>query len=155
MRAIERPNLMLRIQRELRALDAGFDRLDAAAARALQISRSDLRAIELVSRQGRLRAGILGRRLALTSGAITILLDRMGRRGFLRCAEDSDDRRRVIVHATREGDRRLDALLGGFRREWARSLARRSRDELDVIEEFLAGARDLVDRAHDHIESGR
>jgi DNA-binding MarR family transcriptional regulator len=143
---------MLRIQRELRAFDASFDRLDAAAACELRIGRNDLRAIELVSRQGRLPAGILARRLALTSGAMTSLLDRMGRRGFLRCTEDPDDRRRVIVHVTGEGRRRLDALLGGSRRERARSLAGRSLDELQVIEDFLIDARQVAERARHRLE---
>ena len=152
MRRTERLNVMLRIFRALRAFDTSLDQLDDASASALRVGRTDLRALVLVSRHGRLGAGRVARALGLTSGAFTTLLDRMERRGLLRRVRDTQDRRRVMVYMTGEGRRCESDLFERFRREAARSLGRRSIRELERIEEFLLSARLVADQERSRIE---
>src|SRR5947208_1662327 len=53
-------------------------------------------------------AGRLGDELALTSGAVTALVDRLERSGNLRRLRDQGDRRRVILENTPEGHHLVD-----------------------------------------------
>ncbi len=77
---------------ELRALDRSLDLLDEGVAESFGIKRSDLRAMELVSRDGGLTAGLLATGLGVTTGAVTGLIDRMERMGYFRRQDDPDDR---------------------------------------------------------------
>ena len=69
---------------ELRALDASLDFLDEGVAESFGIKRSDLRAIEVVSRRGRLTAGQLaeelGTRMRMVSSDCLQRHSRMRRR---------------------------------------------------------------------------
>ena len=155
MSASPRPNLMLRIRRDLRAFDASLDQLDEAVAARLAIGRSDLRAMELVSRHGRLGPAALAKRLALTTGAVTTLVDRLESNGLLRREPDPEDRRRVVLRVTKEGATRERELFGQLGLEVARWLSRRPTRDLEAIADFLDAARSLADSARARIEGGR
>ena len=81
----------------MRALGAALDRFDEAAGQALGLGRSDLRALNLLE-DAPLSAGELGDRLGLTSGSVTVLVDRLIRAGFVRRRPGAADRRTVYVH---------------------------------------------------------
>lgn len=80
----------------VRALQAALDDFDDAAARALGIGRSDLRALNLLE-HGPLPAGTLAGRLGLSSGATTALVDRLVTAGWVRRQAAPDDARKVLV----------------------------------------------------------
>ena len=83
--------------RAVRALGAALDGFDEAAGRALGLGRSDLRALNLLE-HGPLSAGELGVRLGLTSGSVTVLVDRLIKAGFVTRQPGATDRRIVHVH---------------------------------------------------------
>src|SRR5690606_7665224 len=56
---------------------------------------------------GPLRVGDLGRRIALSSGAMTGLVDRLVGAGLVMRASDPDDGRRVLLHLTPEAHERM------------------------------------------------
>jgi DNA-binding MarR family transcriptional regulator len=72
----------------------------AAARYGLGIS--EMKALDVVMREGPQTAGALAVRLHLTTGAITGVIDRLERRGIARRREDPSDRRRVVVEADLE-----------------------------------------------------
>lgn len=82
-----------------RALHAAYDRFDHAVAERLGMSRNDLRCLNLLE-HGPLGPGEIGRRLGLSSGAVTALVDRLEAGGFARRSADPNDRRAVRVEAT-------------------------------------------------------
>jgi MarR family transcriptional regulator, organic hydroperoxide resistance regulator len=69
----------------------------AAAKYGLGIT--DMKALSALLQEGAMTAGQLARRLSLTSGAVTNLIDRLERHDFVRRVADTKDRRRVIVRA--------------------------------------------------------
>lgn len=81
----------------VRQLGTALDRFDEAAARALGVGRSDLRALNLLE-HGPLAAGELGDRLGLTSGSVTVLVDRLAKAGFVTRQPGQTDRRTVHIH---------------------------------------------------------
>src|SRR5438876_108001 len=68
-----------------------------AAAAKLGLGITDTKTISVLLQEGAMTAGQLGRRLSLTSGAVTNVIDRLERRGIVQRASDAKDRRKVIV----------------------------------------------------------
>src|SRR5215813_713559 len=68
-----------------------------AVADRLGLNLTDHKCVDLLLLHGPLTAGELASMTALTTGAITAALDRLGRAGFVRREADPGDRRRVVV----------------------------------------------------------
>jgi len=138
---------------ELRALDATLDLLDEGAAGSFGIKRGDLRAMELVSRGGRLTAGQLAVGLGITTGAVTGVIDRMERMGYFQRQDDPSDRRKVVVLLTpkaKAGERRAFEGLG---RDVEKMLSTYRVDDLAVIADFLRRTRSIVEKRAARIRS--
>ena len=72
----------------------------AAAHYGLGIT--EMKALDILVREGPRTAGQLAAALNLTSGAITGVVDRLERRGMARRSSDAGDRRRVVIEADHE-----------------------------------------------------
>jgi len=141
------PDVALR----MRAFDASLDLLDHAVAESFGISRTDLRAMELVSRMGPASCGQLAAALGLTTGSVTALIDRMERAGFLRRTRTTGDRRKVLVALTPMGRERERRVFEPLQREMLQTLSRHSPTELRLIAQFLDTARSVSGRARTRI----
>src|SRR5260370_26929507 len=131
---------------ELRALDRSLDLLDEGVAESFGIKRSDLRAMELVSRDGGLTAGLLATGLGVTTGAVTGLIDRMERMGYFRRQDDPDDRRKVVVVLTPRAQLRERRAFERLGRETEQMLSSYGTDDLALIADFLRRVRAIVDQ---------
>lgn len=69
------------------------------AAASYGLGVSDMKALDLLVRNGPQTAGQLGAALNLTSGAVTGIADRLIARGFAGRENDPADRRRVLISA--------------------------------------------------------
>jgi DNA-binding MarR family transcriptional regulator len=76
------------------------DRMRAALARHARISETDLDALEHLEADGPLTQRDLGDRLCLTSGAVTMLVDRLEHAGWVRRRPHPDDRRYTLIELT-------------------------------------------------------
>ena len=77
-----------------------------AVAEAVGLNPTDLEALDLLLREGAMTAGKLAELTRLTTGAITGVIDRLERRGYVRRVPDPTDRRRVIVRVDVDAVRR-------------------------------------------------
>jgi DNA-binding MarR family transcriptional regulator len=109
------------------------DAMDAAAAAYLAIHRTDLGLLDTLQMGGRLGAGELAQRAALSPAAVTAALDRLEDAGYVRRVRDDQDRRRVFVEATdrvvKDAQRvygplaaRSEELLGDFTDDQLRAM---------------------------------
>jgi DNA-binding MarR family transcriptional regulator len=92
----------------LRELSSQLDRLDEAAAAHYGLSRTDMRALDILGREGPLAPTDLAHRVGFTTGGITTVIDRLERAGYVVRRPDESDRRRLLIEvtdATRERDR--------------------------------------------------
>jgi DNA-binding MarR family transcriptional regulator len=104
-------------------------------ATRLGLTVSDMECVDFLMDTGSATAGELAERTNLTTGAITSMIRRLARAGYVTATRDPADRRRVIVTlvpARLEHGRQLyasfgqqvDRLLAGYRTEEIEFLAR-------------------------------
>jgi DNA-binding MarR family transcriptional regulator len=117
---------------------------EEALADHLGMNVTDLRAFEHVVGDPGLTAGRLADLSGLTTGAVTGVLDRLERSGYVERRADPGDRRSVTIHpvAARVGD--LEAARAAGNRELDRLLARQSPKQRTAILEFLGAANAVV-----------
>src|SRR4051812_9272372 len=101
--------------------DAAFDNL---AAQRLGVNSTDLLCLNAVENAGGLTAGELAREAALTTGAVTGVVDRLERAGLARRVPDPGDRRRVRIEVTPKFYDRAGEIWGPLRADWDATLAR-------------------------------
>jgi DNA-binding MarR family transcriptional regulator len=126
------------IVRRLPAWLNAVDAVNEQAARQVGVGVSDLACMHELIVDGPLAAGELARRLRLSTGAITHLVDRLVRAGLVTRVRDEDDRRRVLVQVDSAA---RDGLLGayaGLDRQIRHTLTKFDTTELAVIDRFVA-----------------
>lgn len=70
---------------------------------ALEMCGSDFAVLEALLHKGPLPVNEIGKKILLTSGSITVAVDRLEKRGLVQRRAHGTDRRARIVHLTREG----------------------------------------------------
>ena len=128
----------------LRALSTEIDRLDQAAADRYGLNRTDMRALDIVSRATPLAPTDLARMLGLTTGGVTTVLDRLERAGYVRRRPAVGDRRRLVVETTQATAARDAEVFGALIRQTSDLLAGYTDDQLLVIDDFLTRTRQLT-----------
>ncbi|HVW93370.1 MAG TPA: MarR family transcriptional regulator, partial [Devosia sp.] len=101
-----------RIINAVRANQTADDLFDESVTEFLGVSRSDGRCLDIVDRLGRCTAGRLAAESGLTTGAVTALVDRLERLGYLTRTRDTEDRRKVWIEVT-DRTRDFNRLLFG------------------------------------------
>jgi DNA-binding MarR family transcriptional regulator len=91
-----------------------YDRFEDAAAEYFGVNRTAMRCMDVLDRAGQLTAGEIARQTGLTSGAVTALLDRLERAGWVRRLRDATDRRRIQVELTEKARQGAAEVYGPF-----------------------------------------
>ncbi len=114
---------------------------DAVATR-LGLGATDHKCLDIALRwtDGPLTAGRLAEETGLTTGAITGVLDRLERGGFIRREKDPNDRRQVLVRVVPEALRSVEAIFDEYRTAWEELTARYDADQLALIADYLQRA---------------
>src|SRR5436190_4587754 len=138
--------LRVGLTEQVQAYQASVDAFDEAAARWLRVTRTDLRCLEILARDGTASPATLGPTLGLTSGGVTAMLVRLEREGFLRRVPDPADRRRVTVQVTDRTLEFAEQFYGPVARDGAELISGYSAAELGLLVGFLRAARELQER---------
>src|SRR5512140_139713 len=106
---------------------------DEALAERLGLNPTDLRCLEQVIGEPGLTPGRLAELAGLTSGAITGVLDRLERGGFVTRHPDPADRRRITVEPVAERATEVRTAVTPLDAAIVATLARYSDDQLSTI----------------------
>jgi DNA-binding MarR family transcriptional regulator len=107
--------------------------------RLLGVSAVERKCLDLVSR-GPVTAGAIAQHTGLTTGAVTGLVDRLEKAGYVQRAADPSDRRRVTI-SMRPNTRRdevMAAVFGPLRQDMAEITGRYDAKEASAIADFLS-----------------
>ncbi|MFI0424069.1 MarR family winged helix-turn-helix transcriptional regulator [Spongiactinospora sp. 9N601] len=133
-----------RIALAMTDLAGAMGRLNDLVAQRIGVGTSDLLCLHTLGREGSSTAGTLSARLGRTTGAITQMIDRLERAGYVRRKPDPEDRRRVVVEAVPESLGKIAALYVGVDARSRRLMSRFTAEQLDVIHVFLNESRQIM-----------
>lgn len=131
-------------------------RFDAMIARRLDAPPAEFKAMDHLHQAGALTPGELGDRLALTSGAVTALVDRLERLGWAEREPHPTDRRSTVVRKSPTSDEVVGPIYGPFAADIAKAARRLSSAEREAAIGFLEQAAEVARRHADlHRDAGR
>jgi DNA-binding MarR family transcriptional regulator len=142
----DRQKLFRELADEVRAGQRATDAVDEAVGEVLGINRTDGKVIDILDQRGRMSAGELARHSGLTTGAVTAVIDRLERAGYVRRVADPADRRRVLVELTPQLKETLEELMGPLGEAGRPLLERYSHDQLELLIEFTRISREVQER---------
>ena len=96
-RAKSRAELMQDLEHAMRKVSSQGAMFAKMVADRAGISSADMDCIDFVNVEGRMTAGRLAELTGLTTGAITGVVDRLEKAGFVRRERDESDRRKVFI----------------------------------------------------------
>lgn len=147
----QKADLIAETMAAMRAFQTAVDEVDEQVARRAGINRTDLRCLDDLTREDSLSAGELAARTGLTTGAMTLVIDRLEEAGLVRRIRDSADRRRVRVQATAKARRLIGGLYGELGEVARKRLEAMPVSELRVVSAFLERARELNEAHAEHL----
>jgi DNA-binding MarR family transcriptional regulator len=134
--------LSYQLGRELSARTIMFH---SAVAEKMGLSITEHKALDMLSRQGPLTAGQLAEVTGLTTGAITGMVDRLGKAGFVRRVADVSDRRKIRVEAVVEKYEAMAGVFASLGQAMDKLLEGYSNKELETIHDFMSKLPPLMD----------
>ena len=118
-------------------------------ASRLGLNSTDLECLGHIGDGDAVTAGDLAKATGLTTGAITGVVDRLARAGFVSRERDEADRRKVYVRARIDGLAKAAPFFEPMRRHTSEALAAYNDAELEFLRRFLerslAAARAAMD----------
>lgn len=88
------------LDQRLRRVSTAIDGLDQRAAQRLGVNRTDLRLLDLLAQMGPQSLAQLGRAQGLSSGGMTVAIDRLSELGYVTRRPHPQDRRTLLVELT-------------------------------------------------------
>lgn len=121
-------------------------RYAAATAKRMGLEASELSALEHLQAAGPMALGQLGERLSMSPGAVTALVDRLEKKGYVERLPNPKDRRSALVRETEAG--LMDSLehLWPYIEEMKGIEGRFSEEERAIIARFLTAATEATHR---------
>ncbi len=141
----ERARVIREISDRLRSTTQRAAEMNHAAAGVIGVNPTDLQCIQLLQR-GPLTAGELARRTGLTTAAVTTVVDRLERSGFVIRTRDTADRRRVVVEL--QVERASAAIAPVFLpvvSAWRDLMGAYDVRDLQLIADFLSQVEEAID----------
>ena len=125
---------------------SGVIRYAAATAKRMGLEASELSALEHLQAAGSMTLGQLGKRLSMSPGAVTALVDRLEKKGYVERLANLKDRRSALVRETESG--LMDSLehLWPYIEEMKDIEGRFSEEEREIIARFLSAATEATHR---------
>ncbi|MEU6586098.1 MarR family transcriptional regulator [Nocardia sp. NPDC046763] len=94
--------------------------------------------------EGPATVGVIADRLGLTSGAVTRMVDKLERTGYVRREPDPRDGRKVLVIGAPERLQQVSEMYGGMANAWRELLVECSIEQLEFLRDLLIRMRDVT-----------
>ena len=119
----------------------------AATAKRMGLEASELAALEHLQAAGAINQKRLGERLSRSPGAVTAMIDRLEKRGYVERIPNPEDRRSVLVNITKAGLEESLRHLWPYIEDMKSVEAGFSEEERAVAARFLRAATQATQRA--------
>lgn len=138
----------------LRRMGAASALHSQAVAKRAGLASVDLECLDMILLAGPVTAGQIMEHTKLTSGAVTGLIDRLARKGYVERAADPRDRRKVLVRIVPEAIKPLLDLFAPMAARSAALMRQYSAEELALIAGFVETGTALALERAGELEGG-
>lgn len=106
-------------------------------AQQFGLNTTDHKALDIIVKSGKMTAGQLAETTRLTTGAVTGIIDRLEKAGFVRRVLDPHDRRRIFVEIMPDAEERMSPVFAPIQKQTESFLGKYTDAELVVIVDFV------------------
>lgn len=128
---------LIGLEQAVRQTTGQTSMMSEAISRRFGLSSSDLECLDLVCAHGELTAGQLADSSGLSTGAITGVIDRLERAGYVSRERDPEDRRRVVVAVQPLADEQIGPCYEQLQQDFFRLCSDYSDEQLAMLEDFF------------------
>jgi DNA-binding MarR family transcriptional regulator len=133
----KRDDLFLRLEQGVRRMLAGAIIFNQQVAESVGVNATDLQCLNLLELQGALTPGDLARCCGLTTGGVTVVLDRLEKAGYVRREANPRDRRSLLIRPVPAKMRTLHKIYRSKSQSLAEALSPYTDRELELILDFV------------------
>jgi DNA-binding MarR family transcriptional regulator len=137
MSSEKRPELIQSLMREVRMFIAAVILYNEKVAAAVGLNATDLQFIHLLELKVAATPGDLARWSGLTTGGVTVVLDRLEKAGYIKRQPNPADRRSVLVQPVMSRLRKFQPLYQSKGESLFNTLSQLNERDLGVIQEFF------------------
>lgn len=113
-------------------------------ARHLGVTPTETQCMYVLERFGPSSPGELARRVNLSTGATTRMLDRLQDAGYITRSADPDDRRKVVIKPAGDGVTRISALYDPLNQDLVELMTDFDVEQLGLMTTFARAAEDVT-----------
>ena len=134
---MSRKKLERTLQMEVRWFIAGVILFNQEVAEAVGLNATDLQCLHLLVLQGSATPGQLAKWASLTTGGMTVVLDRLEKTGYVTREPNPNDRRSLLIRPVEKQIRRLEEIYRSKGQALAQTLSEFNERELEVVLSFF------------------
>jgi len=145
---MRKEELIQAIDQKFREMSTETVMFHQAIADTLGLHITDHKSMDFIYRFGAMPAGKLAELTGLTTGAVTGVIDRLEKAGYVKRVNDLKDRRRTIVEPTRNKklEKKLELIFAPLSRRMDRLLSSYADNELAFLLNALTA---ILNQAHE------
>lgn len=147
---MDREQIIQSINNRFKEISTETIMLHQTVADIIGLHITDHKSLELIHRYGAMPAGKLADLTGFTTGAVTGIIDRLEKAGYVKRVSDPKDRRKTIVEPTRDKDleKKLQAIFTPLAARMHKLLSEYSDDELIFLFDILTKC---LEESHDEL----
>jgi DNA-binding MarR family transcriptional regulator len=138
------PGLLSDLLNEIRRMSVETMLLSALVAERIGINPTDLTWLALIEPDQEVTAGELAELSGLTTGAVTGLIDRLEKAGFVERRRDPVDRRKVYVRPNPANSERIEPHFARATEQVRELWARYSESEMMLLKDFFTRSHQIL-----------
>ena len=138
MSTAKRSELHTELVVEIRRFIAGAILFNQKVADHVGLHLTDMQCVNLLDLLGPVTPGKLAECTGLTTGGVTVMLDRLEKAGVVKREPDPGDRRSVLIRVNPKKLRKIDALYTGINEQLEASLSETPEADLRTVAAFLS-----------------
>ena len=140
MSSRKKETLITSLNRAVRLFIAGASFMNQRTADALGLHPTDMQFVNLLDLLGPMTPGALAKGSGLSTGGVTVVLDRLEGAGYVRREANPHDRRSVLVRLQPTQQRRVDANYKSVQQQFAAVTEGFTESELKTILRFFTSS---------------
>jgi MarR family transcriptional regulator, organic hydroperoxide resistance regulator len=148
MSSAKRSRILLALNRAVRLFIAGSSLYSQHVAEKLSLHPTDMQFLNLLDLMGPMTPGRLGECSGLSSGGVTVVLDRLEGAGYVRRSNNPHDRRSVVVSLVAARQKRVTEHYAAAQGQFAAMAAQFTDEELETVLRFLLASNGARPRMH-------